>query len=179
MTYVLVMIVMLFLFSIEGYAEVRVNGQNVTVNLSRASLAKVMRQIGQEMGIHIDIVNSAEYNNAVISAFFEDVPLEQSLDHLLNGWNYGLSKDPKTGNVRTLMIVSHRLSVGNTNAHSVPASIVSNGLVRQDVDQDLEEEGVPDFVDEGPHRTDEDLLNDAPPEVRELISQMQKRDGEE
>ncbi len=172
------LVAMLF-FAGDGHADVTVNGQDVTAHLADASLAKVMRQIGQKAGIQIDILHKADYHNAVISDVFENMPLEQGLDRLLNGWNYGLSKDPKTGLVRRLMIVSRRSSVGEMSLNPAPIQIVVTIHEEHDSGQMFEEEGVPDLVDEDSYQTDEDLLNDAPPEVRELIARMQGGAGTE
>ncbi|MCA9473023.1 MAG: hypothetical protein MRJ96_09350 [Nitrospirales bacterium] len=168
---------MWLLFTFDCHAEVRVSGHDLSVNLEDASLARVMEQIGWEAGIDIAIMNALDYRNAVISEAFTDMPLEQGLDRLLNGWNYGLSKDPASGAVRTVMIVSRRTSEAEAHPVDTNVQIISNKLERNDSDQDLEDMTGQEFADEKTYLTDEELLNDTPPEMRELILSMQEQNG--
>ncbi|GJL54657.1 MAG: hypothetical protein NPIRA02_17890 [Nitrospirales bacterium] len=171
---------MLFGFSIAVHADVIVNERTLTAHLTDASLVAVMDQIARQTGIRIDVVDTTKYVNSMISDTFEDMPLEQGIERLLNGWNFGLSKDPVSGAVRTLMIVSHRTGIEEIGALAVPRQVDPNVPEGSDTSRAFEEEEAPpNFIDEEPYRSDDELLDAAPPEVRELITRMQKRDAVE
>ncbi len=168
------MIVTLCLFfALHSYAEVNVHGQGLTARLKNASLARVLTKIGRQAGIDIAVLNESDYHKAVVSDVLENIPLEQGLERLLNGWNYGFSKDPTTGTVRRLMIVSRRTGVIETSSIATHVQISSNSVKEKDPDHNIEEPNFRGFVEEEQYLTDEDLLKNALPEVRELIATMQ------
>ncbi len=167
------------LFAFDSHAEVRVNGQKLSANLRNTSLANVMNQIEVEAGINVTVFTTSKYTEATISAVFEEIPLELGLGRLLNGWNYALSKDPITGTVKSLIVVSRRMGVEETNITAVPTQIVLTELEGKDSGAPFEEEQGPDFLKEKPFQTDEELLSNAPPDVREFITRMQGKDEEE
>ncbi len=174
------MIVALCLFfTLHSHAEVHVHQQELTAHVKKASLAKVLTKIGRQAGFDIAVLNESDYHKARVSDVLKDVPLEQGLARLLNGWNYGFSKDPTTGTVRQLIIVSRRTGVIETVSVATHFQTVSNRVEEADPDHRIEEQDIPGFVEEEPYLTDEDLLDNALPEVRELIMQMREQTDEQ
>ena len=170
--------VMWSLFAFDCHAEVSVRGHDLNANLKGASLEKVILRISQQANIEVAVSNMPEYGKSMVSDIFKDLPLEQRLDRLLNGWNYALSKDPTTGKVRQLMIVSRRSGLSDASPLAQqPLQVVSNSVEAEDPSQGFEEMDILEVDEEDAYLTDEDLLNNAPPEVRELIASMQGRDG--
>ena len=165
-------------FTLHSHAEVHVHGQGLTVHLQKASLERVLKKIGRQAGFDIAILNESDYHKAVVSGALEDVPLEQGLARLLNGWNYGFSKDPTTGTLRQLIIVSRRTGVIETASVATQFQVISNKPEEKDPDH-IEEPNIPGFVEEERYLTDDDLLDNALPEVRELILQMQEQAEEQ
>ncbi len=172
------MIVALCLFfTLHSHAEVRVYGQAFTAHLKEASLERVLKKIGRQAGFDIAVLNEPNYHKALVSDVLEDVPLEQGLARLLNGWNYAFSKDSMTGTVRRLIIVSRRTGAIETASVGTRFQVISNKPEEKDPDH-IEDPNIPDFVEGKPYLTDDDLLANALPEVRKLIMQMQEKPDE-
>lgn len=172
------MIALCLLLTLHSHAEVHVHQQELTAYVKEASLAKILTKIGRQAGFDITVLNESDYQKAVVSDVLEDVPLEQGLERLLNGWNYGLSKDPTTSTIRKLIIVSRRTGIVETQSIATHVQIISNRF-EEELGDSIEEPNMPDFVEEESYLTDEDLLNNALPEVRELIAKMQEQPEEQ
>ncbi len=164
-------------FTHHSHAEVHVHEHELTAHLKEASLARVLKKIGRQAGFDIAVLNESDYHKAVVSYALENVPLEQGLERLLNGWNYGFSKNPTTGTVQRLIIVSRRTGVIETASVATHFQVISNNLEEKDPDH-IEEPNRPGFIEDEQYLTDEDLLANALPEVRKLIMQMQEQADE-
>lgn len=166
------------LLASTSFAEVSVHGQGLTANLDHASLSRVLMKICEQADMDITIVDGSEYHKAIVSDVFDDVPLEQGLDRLLNGWNYGLIKSARTGALQTLIVLSRRTGVVERPSVETHVQVISNRLEEEDPDNVSEAVKTPEFASEKKIQTEEDLLNSAPPQVRGLIARMLGRDGE-
>lgn len=166
----LVAVVMICFFAVAGQAEVIVNERGITAKLANSSLAQVITQVVRHAKIDLVVVNTEAYRKAVISDVFEELSIEVGLERLLNGWNYGWRKDPSTGALRTLIVVSHR--VDPLYESKVPAKIpaFSNTNIVEDLVKNVLGESSDDIVYEEPYLTVEELINSAPPEMREMIA---------
>ncbi len=154
----------------DAHAEVRVSERGVTANLTSSSLAQAVTQVARQADIHIVVMNTPTYHTAVISDVFEGLPLEMSLERLLNGWNYGWSKDPISGAVRSLIIVSQRSSSLKASALTSESQVSLNTNTIERQSENLLDESEPAIVYEEPYLTEEELIENTPPELREMIA---------
>ena len=158
-----------------SYAEVIVHEQAITAHLERSSLSQVLMKIGQQAGIDIAVTKGSDYRKAVVSEVLENVPLEEGLSRLLNGWNYGLVKNANTGAIHILMVVSRRTEVKPPSVNA-QVQVMESRFEQENPEHNWEEWNSSDLADQPKYLTDEDLLNNAIPEVRKLIEEMQKGD---
>ncbi len=89
-------------------ADIQVKGQHVTVQVQHYPLQEVLQHISQQAQIDIVSVNPTKRVSTVISASFQNLSLDKALVRLLGSWNYGVTHNPHTGQIRTLFLVSER-----------------------------------------------------------------------
>jgi len=184
-------------FSAETRGEIIVENQAVTADISNESLAKTIEKISRQIGIDVEILDVQDYRTTLISDVFHHLPLGEAIERLLNGWNYGLTKDPKTGNIQMLMVVSRRYDTGDSSAPFLSTQVQENSFVKESElrtvfvdthaeekvlareDQVSEEFRLFDEADEAIFRTDDELLEEAPPQVQKFIENMLEQSSNE
>lgn len=112
-TFTVCLLVMLELLSFIAscHAEVRLTQDLLTVDIHEAPLTDVLNDLRHQGKLTIVAVEDIQIGNVKISKKFWNIPLEEGLDRLLSGWNYGISRNVTTGKVSTLYLVSLRTAL--------------------------------------------------------------------
>ena len=98
----------MFLSSIAA-AEVQVHVDQLTVQMDNVSLEQVLHSLAKKGRFSWSALEETDLTNETITAEFQGLPMQQGLDRLLNEWNFGLTKDSRTGQIQHLYLVSKRL----------------------------------------------------------------------
>ncbi len=172
-----------FLLSVGAQATILVKKQALTANLFDESLSSVLGEIQKQTNITVAILDPVDYNSALVSDVFGELPLEQGLERLLKGWNYGISKHFQTGEVQMVVIGSRRKPMADMAL--LHANEVSpNGSLSKREEPSIQEfsgegamEGWEDYPsNDQTYQTEEDVLANAPPNVRPFIERMLHRE---
>ena len=106
-------------------AEVHLGKNTLSVNVHETAIREVLDKLARQGDINVIALEKTQVGNVKISKRFWNLPLEEGLDRLLTGWNYGLKRDQSTGKIVTLYLVSQhpqpsqmaeRLSTSSTQA---------------------------------------------------------------
>ena len=89
-------------------AEVHLEENRLTVNVQETSIDEVFQELSQQGDIKVVALEETNIGNVRISKRFWNLPIEEGLDRLLSGWNYGLQRDHSTGKIVTLYLVSQQ-----------------------------------------------------------------------
>lgn len=174
------------LLSVGAQATILVKKQALTADLLDESLSNVLGQIEKQTDITVAILDSVDYNSALVTDVFGELPLEQGLERLLNGWNYGISKHLQTGEVQMVVIGSRRKPMADM-ALSHANEVSPNGSLSKREEPSIQEflgeaamEGWEDYPSEDQiYQTEEDVLANAPPNVRPFIERMLHREEDQ
>ncbi|GJL52803.1 hypothetical protein [Candidatus Nitrospira salsa] len=99
-------------------AEVRLTHNTLTVNIDDAEMNDILADLRDQGKFKILAFEERKIGNVKISKKFWNLPLEEGLDRLLSGWNYGITRDLSTGKINTLYLVSQR-----TDSSIAPVSL--------------------------------------------------------
>ena len=105
-----VILVGLFLPSVSAGADVHLNVEGLTVNIQDEPLEAVLQDLAQLAEFELMIVQKRDFAGETISEEFHNLSLEEGVHRLLPAWNYGITKDKKTGQIQQMFVVSKRNS---------------------------------------------------------------------
>ncbi len=111
-----IQIVTLLLLSLPCQAEVFLAQNTLTVNVQGATIHEVLKTLTKQAQIKIIALEETNIGHVKISKKFWDLPLEEAIHRVLNGWNYGISRDTRTGRITTLYLVSQRIDASSTSS---------------------------------------------------------------
>ncbi len=120
----LIHIITLLLLSLPCQAEVFLAQKTLTINVHGATIHDVLKTVTQQAQIKIVALEETNIGNVRISKKFWNLPLEEGIHRVLSGWNYGISRDTRTGRITTLYLVSQRIDTSgkdhtlDTSTHS-------------------------------------------------------------
>ncbi len=120
----LIHIITLLLLSLPCQAEVVLTQNTLTINVDSATIRDVLKTLTQQAQIKIVALEETNIGNVKISKKFWNLPLEEGIHRVLSGWNYGISRDIRTGRITTLYLVSQRIDTSgegharDTSTHS-------------------------------------------------------------
>ena len=109
------------LFLTPCYAEVSLSSNKITVNVHEITMQEILENISKQGHIHIVTLDESPIGHVKISRRFSNLPIEIGLERILNGWNYGMSRDSSTGKITTIYLLSQR-----TNQSTVPVPLSVN-----------------------------------------------------
>ncbi len=104
----LLVILELLSFIASCHAEVRLTHDLLTVDIHDVSMADVLNDLRHHGNLNIVAFEETKIGNVRISKTFWNLPVEEGLDRLLSGWNYGINRDVTTGRISALYLVSRR-----------------------------------------------------------------------
>ena len=108
-SYTALFVVLAFVWCIAPcQAEVHLEGNRLTVNVQEITIEEVFQELSQQGDINVVALEETNIGNVKISKRFWNLPLEEGLDRLLSGWNYGLHRNQSTGKIVTLYLVSRQ-----------------------------------------------------------------------
>lgn len=110
----LIHIISLLLLSLPCHAEVFLAHNTLTLNVHDAIIRDVLKTLTQQAQIKIVALEETNIGNVKISKKFWNLPLEEGIHRVLSGWNYGISRDTRTGRITTLYLVSQRIDASKT-----------------------------------------------------------------
>ncbi len=125
-------IITLLLLSFPCHAEVQVTQNKLTMNVDGATFHEVLHTLTEQAQIDIVTLEETNIGNVTISKRFWGLPLEEGIQRMLSGWNYGITRDVSTGKIKTLYLVSRRND--SSTLGSLPAALASSPS-NQDVSQ--------------------------------------------
>ncbi len=120
----LIHIISLLLLSLPCQAEVFLAQNTLTINVHGATIHAVLKALTQQSQIKIVALEETNIGNVKISKKFWNLPLEEGLHRILSGWNYGISRDTRTGKITTLYLVSQRIDTSG-EGHALATSTQS------------------------------------------------------
>lgn len=177
-------------------AEIHLETETLSVNVHEMAILDVMHELSNQGEIRVVAMEDTKVNNVRISKIFWDLPLEEGLERLFNGWNYGLNRDQTTGKITTIYLVSQRLQSSDSpdlpqmastrqssNTHSSKTLSLPRILSEtfdpdfkdfgeQDDIQDYEEE----YADEQAY-PDQEELESLPPNFRNELEKWYRNDN--
>ncbi|GJL64845.1 MAG: hypothetical protein NPIRA04_34990 [Nitrospirales bacterium] len=106
-------------------AEVRLTLNTFLVDIDDVSINDILDDLRDQGDFNIVALEERKIGNVKISKKFWNLPLEEGLDRLLSGWNYGVTRDVTTGTITTLYLVSQR-SDSSIAPDSLPTLIKQN-----------------------------------------------------
>ena len=108
-SYTVLFVFLAFLWCIAPcQAEVHLEENRLTVNVQEITIEEVFQELSQQGDINVVALEETNFGNVKISKRFWNLPLEEGLDRLLSGWNYGLHRNQSTGKIVTLYLVSRQ-----------------------------------------------------------------------
>jgi len=96
------------LLTSSSQAEVRLGTKTLSVHVHEVAMLEVLQEFKRQGNMQVVALEDTKINNVRISKIFWDLPLDEGLDRILSGWNYGISRDASTGKITTLYLVSRR-----------------------------------------------------------------------
>ena len=112
-----IFLVGLLLPSISAGADVHLNVDGLTVNIQDEPLEGILRNLAQQAEFDLMILQKRDFAGETITEEFHNLSLEEGVHRLLPAWNYGMTKDQKTGRIHQMFVVSKRHS---SSKHSTP-----------------------------------------------------------
>lgn len=112
----LIQIITLLLLSLPCQAEVFLAQNKLTINVQGATIHEVLNTLTQQAQIKIVALEETNIGHVKISKKFWNLPLEEGIHRVLSGWNYGISRDTRTGRITTLYLVSQRTDASGTGS---------------------------------------------------------------
>ena len=100
----------LLLPSVSPGADVYLNVEGLTVNIQDEPLEGVLRDLAQQAEFDLMILQIRDFAGETVSEEFHNLSLEEGVHRLLPAWNYGITKDKKTGQIHQMFVVSKRNS---------------------------------------------------------------------
>ena len=119
---ILFTIIALVLFSMPSHAEVLLQENRLTINVQEATVHEVLRALTQQSQINIIALEETDVGNVRISKKFWGLPLEEGIHRVLNGWNYGITRDVSTGKITALYLVSQRIHASTSGSPPTASS---------------------------------------------------------
>ena len=89
-----------------GFAEVSLQHDRLTLHVQAVPLDEVLLDLSHEGAFRISILKAQDTNNTIISEQFDSLPVEEGLERLLLGWKYGLIRNPQSGEIREVFLIS-------------------------------------------------------------------------
>lgn len=102
-------ILTLMMLTSPGQAEVYLDQDRLTVNVSETTAKDVLNDVALQGHITIVVLDHTQIGQVKISRRFWNIPLEEGLERILNGWNYGLSRNRLTGKISTVYLLAQRI----------------------------------------------------------------------
>ena len=90
----------------SGFAEVSLHHNRLTLHVQAVPLEEVLLDLSQEGAFRISILKAQDTNTTIISEQFDLLPVEKGLERLLLGWKYGLLRNPQSGEIREVFLIS-------------------------------------------------------------------------
>ncbi len=112
----LIQIITLVLLSLPCQAEVFLAQNTLTVNVQGATIHEVLKTLTEQAQIKIIALEETNIGHVRISKKFWNLPLEEGIHRVLSGWNYGISRDTRTGRITTLYLVSQRIDTSDISS---------------------------------------------------------------
>ena len=100
----------LLLPSVSIGADVHLNVEGLTVNIQDEPLEGVLENLAQQANFDLTILQKRDFMGETISEEFHNLSLEEGVHRLLPAWNYGITKDKKTGQIQQMFVISKRQS---------------------------------------------------------------------
>lgn len=92
----------------QGQAEVHIRQDRITIHVQEITIQAVLHLLAEQGQFNIVALEESRMKHVRISKRFWNLPLEEGLARIFSSWNYGLGRDPKTGKITTLYLVSPR-----------------------------------------------------------------------
>lgn len=89
-------------------AAVQVTGDSLSVHVSNVALVDVLEEVSQRGEIALKGVENESLQSIIISEAFQNLPIQAGLERLLVRLNYAFNREPVTGRITTLYLVSER-----------------------------------------------------------------------
>ena len=100
--------VVLLLPSVSAGGDVNLNVEGLTVNIQDEPLEGVLQNLAQQANFDLMIFQKRDFIGETISEEFHNLSLEEGVHRLLPAWNYGITKDKKTGQIQQMFVISKR-----------------------------------------------------------------------
>lgn len=94
------------------FAEVSLDHNRLTLHVHAVPLEKILLDLSQEGAFRITILKSQDTTDTIVSEQFEALPVEKGLERLLLGWEYGLIRNPESGEIREVFLISKQSPSG-------------------------------------------------------------------
>ena len=130
------LVLVLQLSLVQG--EVQLQEGLLTVSVEQLPLEEVLGELTRQADIQVIVLEHTTVGRVNISTQFWNVPVEEGLDRLLRGWNYGLGRDPATGRIATVYLVSPRTV--DSSRHPFPHSAMDSASIQKMFDSDANKE---------------------------------------
>lgn len=175
-------------------AEVRLIHDTLTVNIHNTTMKDALNELRHQADLNIVAFEETQISKVRISKTFWNLPLEEGLDRLLSGWNYGISRNASTGKIVTLYLVSQR-----TDSSALPVPLPSSMNVPSsrnifeswpqpsfldDSDENSESQASAEEEEDDGFATDqnfpsEEKLEHLPPDLREHLEKLYRENNGE
>ena len=109
--------------------EVQWKKDSLSVSVEDASVSQVLEEISRQRDIRIITLEETKVGRVKVSKQFWNVTLEEGLVRLLNGWNYGFIRDPISGKISTLYLVSQRPEVATLSTRVSAAPLIEDSSI--------------------------------------------------
>ena len=86
------------------------NVEGLTVNIQDEPLEAVLQDLAEQADFDLMILQKRDFAGETISEEFHNLTLEEGVHRLLPAWNYGMTKDEKTGQINQMFVISKRQS---------------------------------------------------------------------
>ncbi len=181
----LIHIITLLLLSVPCQAEVFLAQNTLTINVHGATIRDVLKTLTQKAQIKIVALEETNIGNVKISKKFRNLPLEEGIQRVLSGWNYGISRDTRTGRITTLYLVSQRIDTSgedharDTSTHSPSHLDVAESQSQPTILSQTSDTTVLQPTDNQEAEEEEDVFSDEefetlPPNLIETLERWQR-----
>ena len=119
-------LLVLLLPSVSAGADVHLNVEGLTVNIQDEPLEAVLQDLAHLAEFELMILQKRDFAGETISEEFHNLSLEEGVHRLLPAWNYGITKDKKTGQIQQMFVVSKRNSATGASTQSPPQRTFPN-----------------------------------------------------
>ena len=107
---IFIFILGLLLPSYSTGADVDLNVDGLTVKIQDEPLEPLLRILAQQAEFELLILQIGDFAGVTISEEFYNLSIEEGVHRLLPAWNYGMTKDQKTGQINHMFVISKRHS---------------------------------------------------------------------